>query len=129
MTFTLIHAAIALTTGLSAFVSVAFAIGYALVAIPVLSLLVGTKNAIAIGFFFNLFTGAQFWFHGECISWADVRAILPASLLATFAGLFLFFHVQEAGLSGVLAGYLVVFVVRHWFRRDDPLHPRLAEGK
>ncbi len=59
MSFTLIHAVIALTTGFAAFVPVAFAIGYALIALPVLSLLVGTKTAIAIGLFFNVFTGAQ----------------------------------------------------------------------
>jgi uncharacterized membrane protein YfcA len=71
MSFTLIHAAIALTTGFAAFVPVAFGIGYALIALPVLSLLVGTKTAIAIGLFFNVFTGAQFWFQRRCVSWPD----------------------------------------------------------
>ncbi|MGO9805560.1 MAG: sulfite exporter TauE/SafE family protein [Rhodomicrobium sp.] len=116
MDFTLLHAAIALTTGLAAFVSVAFAIGYALIAVPILSLLIGTKSAIAIGLFFNVFTGAQFWFQRKYISWPDAIAILPASLLATLAGLFLFFHMHEAGLSSLLAGYLIVFVGAHWLR-------------
>lgn len=116
MTFTPIHAAIALTTGFAAFVSVAFAIGYALIAIPILSLLVGTKAAIAIRLFFNVFTGAQFWFHRQYISWPDALAILPVSLLATLAGLFFFFHVREAGLSGLLALYLIVFVGMQWLR-------------
>ena len=38
------------------------------------------------------------------------------SLLATLVGLFFFFHVQEAGLSGLLAVYLIVFVGTHWLR-------------
>ncbi len=102
-----------MTTGFAAFVSVAFAVGYALVAIPILSLLAGTKTAIAIGLFFNLFTGAQFWFQRRYVSWPDAIAILPVSLLATLVGLFFFFHVQEAGLSGLLAVYLIVFVGTH----------------
>ena len=109
MSFTLIHAAIALTTGFAAFVSVAFAIGYALIALPILSLLVGTKTAIAIGLFFNVFTGAQFWFQRRRVSWPEAIAILPASLLATLVGLYFFFHVHEAGLSSLLALYLIVF--------------------
>ena len=76
MDFLAIHAAIALTTGFAAFVSVAFAIGYALIAIPILSLVVGAKAAIAIGLFFNVFTGAQFWFHRQYVSWPDAIAIL-----------------------------------------------------
>jgi hypothetical protein len=112
MDFLAIHAAIALTTGFAAFVPVAFAIGYALIAIPILSLIVGTKTAIAIGLFFNVFTGAQFWFHRQYVSWPDAIAILPVSLAATLVGLFFFYHVHEAALSGVLAAYLIVFVVR-----------------
>ncbi len=120
MSFTLIHAAIALTTGFAAFVSVAFAIGYALIAVPILSLLIGTKTAIAIGLFFNVFTGAQFWFQRKYVSWPDAIAILPASLLATLVGLFLFFHVHETGLSSLLALYLIVFVGAHWLRPSTP---------
>lgn len=116
MSFTLIHVAVALTTGFAAFVSVAFAIGYALIAIPILSLLIGTKTAIAIGLFFNVFTGAQFWFQRSYVSWPDAIAILPASLLATLVGLFLFFHVHETWLSSLLALYLIVFVGMHWLR-------------
>jgi uncharacterized protein len=121
MTFTLVHAGIALTTGVAAFVSVAFAIGYALIAIPLISLLVGTKTAVAIGLFFNVFTSAQFWFQRRHISWPEAIAILPASLLATLAGLFFFFHVHEAWLSGLLAAYLIVFVVTHWLK-GPPAH-------
>jgi uncharacterized protein len=125
MTFTLVHAAIALTTGVAAFVSVAFAIGNALISVPVIGLFAGTKMAVAVGLFFNVFTGAQFWFYRRHVSWPDAIAILPVSLLATLGGLFLFFHANEAGLSGVLAIYLVVFVVRHWFQppRDEPEAP------
>jgi uncharacterized protein len=125
MTFTLVHAAIALTTGFAAFVSVAFAIGNALVSVPVISLFAGTKMAVAIGLFFNVFAGAQFWFYRQHVSWPDAIAILPVSLLATLAGLFLFFHVNEAALSGVLAVYLIVFVVRHWLRpaEEEPGTP------
>ena len=119
MTFTLVHAAIALTTGFAAFVSVAFAIGNALISVPVISLFAGTKMAVAVGLFFNVFTGAQFWFYRHKVSWPDAMAILPVSLLATLAGLFLFFRVNEAGLSAALALYLVVFVVRHWLRPAD----------
>ncbi len=129
MDFLAIHAAIALTTGFAAFVSVAFAIGYALIAIPILSLLVGTKTAIAIGLFFNVFTGAQFWFHRQYVSWPDAIAILPVSLAATLVGLFFFFHVHEAGLSGVLAVYLIVFVVRHWLRPSPVAGEQEAPGK
>jgi uncharacterized membrane protein YfcA len=121
MSFTLVHAAIALTTGFAAFVSVAFAFGYALIAVPVLSLLIGTKAAVAIGLFFNVFTGVQFWFQRHDVSWPDAIAILPVSLLATVAGLFLFFYVDEAWLSGVLAVYLIVFVGTHWLRPPLPL--------
>ena len=123
------HAATALTTGFAAFVSVAFAIGYALIAIPILSLVVGTKAAIAIGLFFNVFTGAQFWFHRQYVSWRYAIAILPVSLAATLVGLFFFYHVQEAGLSGVLAVYLIVFVVRRWLRPSRALGEGEARGK
>lgn len=126
MSFTLIHAAIALTTGIAAFVPVAFAIGFALIALPILSLLVGTKTAIAIGLFFNVFTGAQFWFQRGCVSWPDAIAILPVSLLATLVGLYFFFHVHEAGLSSLLAVYLIVFVGTHWLRPSPP--PREQEA-
>ena len=129
MDFLAIHAAIALTTGFAAFVSVAFAIGYALIAIPILSLVVGTKAAIAIGLFFNVFTGAQFWFHRQYVSWPDAIAILPVSLAATLVGLFFFYHVHEAGLSGVLAVYLIVFVVRRWLRPSRALGEGEARGK
>lgn len=79
MDFLAIHAAIALTTGFAAFESVAVAIGYALIAIPILSLVVGTKAAIANGLCFNGFTGAQFWFHRRYVSCPDAIAILPVS--------------------------------------------------
>ena len=82
MDFLAIHAAIALTTGFAAFVSVAFAIGYALIAI--MSLAVGAKAAIAIGLFFNVFTGAQFWFHRQYVSWPDAIAI-PAAVWRGYA--------------------------------------------
>jgi uncharacterized protein len=120
MTFTLVHAAIALTTGFAAFVSVAFAIGNALISVPVISLFAGTKMAVAVGLFFNVFTGAQFWFYRHKVSWPDAMAILPVSLLATLAGLFLFFRVNDAALSAALAAYLVVFVVRQWLRPAEP---------
>ncbi len=129
MSFTLIHAAIALTTGFAAFVSVAFAIGYALIAVPILSLLIGTKTAIAIGLFFNVFTGAQFWFQRKYVSWPDAIAILPASLLATLVGLFFFFHVHESGLSSLLALYLIVFVAGRWLRPAARLHSQGVSDK
>ncbi len=129
MSFTLIHVAAALTTGFAAFVSVAFAIGYALIAIPILSLLVGTKTAIALALFFNVFTGAQFWFERKYVSWPDAIAILPVSLLATLAGLYFFFHVHESGLSSLVALYLIVFVAGHWLRRGGGAPPQNAPGK
>ena len=128
MDFLAIHAAIALTTGFAAFVSVAFAIGYAPIAMPILSFAVGAKAAIAIGSFFNVFTGVQFLFHRQYVSWPDAIAILPVSLLAMLVGLFLFYHVHEAGLSGVLAVYLIVFVVRHWLRPSRAPSERKARG-
>jgi len=129
MSFTLIHAAIALTTGFAAFVSVAFAIGYALIAIPILSLLIGTKTAIAIALFFNVFSGAQFWFERKYVSWPDAIAVLPVSLFATLVGLFFFFHVHETGLSSLVAIYLIVFVAGHWVRRGGAAESPDAPGK
>jgi hypothetical protein len=106
------EAAIALTFLLSAFTMSFAGFGFALMAVPLLSLFMPVREAVALQFpyCFALFA-YQAWHYRKHFCWSDVKPLAAGVLAGTLIGVLLLHRVPGDGLKKALAVLTLALVV------------------
>lgn len=117
--------ALALIFLLSSFTMGFAGFGFALVSVPLLSLMVPVQEAVALQFPFCLLLFAySAWHYHRHAPWRHMKPLLAGTIVGLSIGTFLLFHLPEVMLKKVLAVFIAVVVLlnllpasRVWTRR------------
>jgi uncharacterized membrane protein YfcA len=102
---------IAATIAFSFFIQSTFGFGGGLIAIPLLTLLVGAKAAVTIVMIFQFLMGVQLFRLHKHISRGILVRLMPGLVLGLAAGLLIFSSVGEKYISTLLAAYIGLYAL------------------
>lgn len=104
-----------------------FAGSFGIVAVPMMALVVSPMQAAAILLpILCVMDLVALWrFRGEWVS-AELRLLLPASLVGIGAGTLLFGYLSPAAVRLVLGGLAILFTLHFWLHRWRSMHVRPA---
>ncbi len=112
----MITVAVIAITCLAFFVQAAFAFGGPLIAVPLLSLLIGTKDAVLITTVFSILSNVLIFKLWPYISWKKVFWVLPSLIGGLLAGLALFSFLNETILLFALTLYIFLYVANDYLK-------------
>jgi len=103
--------------------------GFALVAVPLLALLLPIKEAVALQFpyLFGLFV-YQAWHYRAHFQWSHLRPLFLGCVVGLSLGTFLLYHLPEQILKRALAIFIVALVTFEAFPAGKILMSRLARS-
>lgn len=122
--------AIALILLLGAFTMSFTGFGFALVAVPLLALLMPIKEAVALQFPYCLVMfGLQAWQYRDMVRWSDLRDLVLGTAVGLPLGAFLLYHLPETLLKRALAVLIlgaVLLTLTAWGRALGRRHAHSA---
>lgn len=93
-----------------------FGFGGGLIAIPLLSLLIGVKDAVTLVLIFQLLMGLMIWKSHRHINWRAAKPMTLSVIVGTVIGTILLSNANAAILQLFLAASIFVFLVKTlWF--------------
>jgi uncharacterized protein len=98
------------------FVQAAFAFGGPLIAAPLLSLLVGPRDAVVLTTIFSIVGSILIVNLWKYIDWRKILWLVPSLIVGLIAGLTIFSQLAERVLLILLAGYIVLYVLNDIFQ-------------
>jgi uncharacterized membrane protein YfcA len=103
--------------------------GFALVAVPLLALLLPIKEAVALQFpyIFGLFV-YQAWHYRAYFQWSHLQPLFLGCVMGLSVGTFLLYHLSEPVLKRSLAIFIVLFVAFDFFPSSKLFMNRLAKS-
>lgn len=99
-----------------------FGFGSGLVAIPLLSLILGVRDAVTLALIFQLLTGLLVLKTYRSLQWRIVAPMLAGLVPGTVAGTYLLASLNESTLRVALAVFILVYLVKEVFFADAVLH-------
>lgn len=107
---------VALIIGAAFFGEAIFGFGGGLIAIPLLSLLIGVKDAVTLVLIFQLLMGLLIWKSHKHIDWKHARPMAVSILVGTVIGTLLLSQASVFFLQLFLAAAILVFLAKMlWF--------------
>lgn len=108
---------VSLIIGVCFAVHVAVGFGGGLLALPILSLLIGVKNSITLILIFQTLTGLQiFWLHRQ-VPFAKLRLFIPGAALGVMVGVYFLSRLPERPLEMLVGIYLLLYVIADFFEK------------
>lgn len=93
-----------------------FGFGGGLAAVPLLSLLLGVKDAVTLVLIFQLIIGLLLWKSYKDIDWKSAKSMTPSLLLGSIAGTLLLSITNVMFLQLFLAATIIAFLIKMvWF--------------
>jgi len=104
-------------------------IGFAsgLISVPLLSLFMPVQDAVTIVMLFQLAMGLLAVKTRKQIMWDHIRALLPGMVIGVILGVFALKYIQADTMRLILAGYLILHLLRT-HTRFDPLKKPMQWG-
>src|SRR5665213_1550288 len=94
-----------------------FGFGGGLIAIPLLSLLLGVRDAVTWVLIFQPFMGLLVWQSYARIDWKAARPMMPGVLIGTIVGTLLLSKASISFLQLFLAASILLFLIKTvWFK-------------
>lgn len=94
---------------------VLFGFGGGLIAIPLLSLIVGVHNAVTLALVLQLVSGILVWRIRADLRWAVLWPTLGGLVIGTTTGLFFLSLANESFLRLFLAAFIILFLIKSQF--------------
>lgn len=93
-----------------------FGFGGGLIAIPLLSLILGVRDAVTFVLIFQLFMGLLIWKSYKHIDWKSAKPMTVSIIIGTIIGTFLLSYASIAFLQLFLAISILIFLIKMiWF--------------
>lgn len=98
-----------------------FGFGGGIIAAPLLALLIGVHDAVALNLIFQFCTGLLVFTVIRDIDWEVAWPLTPGLLFGTIAGAFLLPLINVDVLSLILAGVIILFLIKSFFVNERSL--------
>ena len=105
----------AIIVALAFFGEAVFGFGGGLIAIPLLGVLVGVRDAVTLILLFQFFMGFLIFKTFKQTGWAVANAMTPGILVGTIVGAIFLSFVSDAFLLFFLSGFILLFLIRSLF--------------
>lgn len=117
----------AIIIALSFFGEAIFGFGSGLIAVPLVSLLIGVRDAVTVILIFQFCMGLLLWKAWEHIDWHIARVMTPTVIIGAISGTLLLSKVSAASLELLLVFFIVGFLIKTlWF---DKTHTDSTHNK